>query len=75
MNLLLLLAAAGGLPSVSSMIALLVWVAIAAIVIWGVIALVRWSQLPIPQPVWIILTAIVGIVCIVFIARFFGVAV
>lgn len=70
MNALLLLAT--GLPSAGSLIGLLVWVAIAAVVVWAIIALVRWSGIPIPQPVWIILTAFLGIACILLIARFFG---
>lgn len=69
MNLLVTLAL---LPSTSSLIGLLVWVAIAAIVVWAIIALVKWSGVPIPQPVWIILTAFLGIVCILLIARLFG---
>jgi len=72
MNTLLFLAA---LPSTSSLIGLLVWVAIAAIVIWGIIALVKWSGIVIPQPVWIILTCFVCIALILLIARLFGLAV
>ena len=71
MNLIL----AAGLPSASALVSLLIWVAIAAIVVWAIIALVRWSGLPIPQPVWIILSAILGIVAILFIARAFGIIV
>ena len=73
MNTLTVLAAS--LPSISSLIGLLIWVAVAAIVIWAIIALVKWSGLPIPQPVWIIITAIFGIVAILFIARTLGYAV
>lgn len=69
MNALALLAV---IPSTGSLIGLLIWVAIAAIVVWAIIALVRWSGIPIPQPVWIILTALLGIVLILFIARMFG---
>lgn len=69
MNSLLLLAA---LPSTGSLIGLLIWVAIAAIVCWAIVALVKWSGVPIPQPVWIILTALVGILLILFIAKVFG---
>lgn len=49
MNTLLAFLAAA--PSTSDMIGLLVWVAIACVVIWGIIALVKWSGLTIPQPV------------------------
>jgi hypothetical protein len=66
---------ASTLPSVGGLIGLLIWVAIAAIVIWAIIALVRWSGVPIPQPVWIILTALCAIVAILFIARIFGLVV
>lgn len=72
MNTSLFLLAA--LPSTGAMIQLLIWVAIAAIVVWAIIALVRWSGIPIPQPVWIILTALLGIVLILFLARLLGFA-
>lgn len=72
MNSLALLIAA---VSTSSLLGLLFWVAVAAIVIWAVIALVRWSGVPIPQPVVIILTALVAIALIVFLFRAFGIAV
>lgn len=58
--------------STGSLIGLLVWVAIACIVAWAIFALVKWSGIPIPQPVWIILTAFIGIALILIIARFFG---
>lgn len=54
------------------MLSLLIWVAVACIVVWAIIALVRWSGIPIPQPVWIILTAFLGIALILFIAKVFG---
>ncbi len=60
------------LPSTGGLIGLLVWVAIAAIVVWAIIALVKWSGIPIPQPVWIILTAFLGIFLILVLARAFG---
>lgn len=69
MNTLALLAL---LPSTGSMLSLLIWVAVACIVVWAIIALVRWSGIPIPQPVWIILTAFLGIALILFIAKVFG---
>lgn len=67
-----ILASLAVVPSTSGLIGLLVWVAIAAIVVWAIIALVRWSGIPIPTPVWIILTAFVGIFLILWIARAFG---
>lgn len=60
------------LVSTGSMIGLLVWVAIACIVAWAIIALVKWSGIPIPQPVWILLAAFLGIALILFLARAFG---
>lgn len=69
MNTLALLAL---IPSTSGLVGLLVWIAIACIVAWAIIALIKWSGIPIPQPVWIILTAFIGIALILIIARFFG---
>jgi len=63
------------LPSTTGLVQLFIYIAIAALIIWGIIALVRWSGLPIPQPVWIILTVFVGIFCIIALARLFGYAV
>jgi len=62
-------------PSSGSLIQLLIWFAIAAIVCWAIFALVKWSGVPVPQPVWIILGAFVGIALIIFLARMFGFAV
>jgi hypothetical protein len=59
-------------PSTGNLIQLLIWFAVAAIVVWAIIALVKWSGVPIPQPVWIILGAFAGIALILFIARLFG---
>lgn len=69
MNTLLLLAV---LPSTGSLLSLLIWVAIACVVVWAIIALIKWSGVPIPQPVWIILTAFIAIALILFIAKMFG---
>lgn len=63
------------LPSTAGLVQLLIYAAIAALIIWGIVALVRWSGIPIPQPVWIILTVLVGVFCIVWLARLFGYAV
>lgn len=62
------------LASVNSMVGLLIWVAVAAIVVWAIIALVKWSGVQIPQPVWIILIALGSIILILIIARAFGFA-
>lgn len=72
MNLYPSLLAAAALPSVHEMIMLMVWVAIAAIIIVAVVKLLKWAEIPIPQPVWIILAAFIGIALILLIARFFG---
>ncbi len=71
MNTLTILAAS--LLTGSSMVSLLIQVAIAAVVIWAIIALIRWSGIPIPQPVIIILTALVAIFLILWMARIFGI--
>lgn len=63
------------LPSTGSMLSLLIWVAVAAVVVWAIIALIKWSGIPIPQPVWIILTAFLAIALILFIAKMFGLVV
>ena len=72
MNLLALTLAA--VPSTTGLVSLLIWVAIVVIVIAAIIALVKWSGIAIPQPVWIVLWAIIAIVLILWIARMFGVA-
>ncbi len=72
MNILAILAA---LPATGGLVQLFVYVAIAALVVWGIIALVRWSGVPIPQPVIIVLTVLVGIFLILLLARAFGFAV
>lgn len=58
--------------SSSSLIGLLVWVAIACVVVWAIISLVRWSGVQIPQPVIIVFWAFVSIALILLIAKFFG---
>lgn len=58
--------------STGSLIGLLIWVAIAAVVISAIIALVKWSGIAIPQPVWIVLWAFIAIALFLFIARMFG---
>lgn len=63
------------LLTTSTLLSLLFWLAIIAIVVWAVIALVKASGVPIPQPVWIILTAVVGIALILLIAKLFGILV
>lgn len=68
MNLLLLAA----VPSSSTLIGLLVWVAIAAVVFWGILALIKWSGVTIPQPVIIVFWCFLAIGLILLIARFFG---
>ncbi len=71
MNALALLA----LLSTGGLVSLLIYVAIAAIVIYAVVALIRWSGIAIPQPVIIILSALLGIFLILLLARAFGYAV
>lgn len=69
MNSLLLLAA---LPSSAELLSLLVWVAIACVVVGGIIALIKWSGVQIPPPVVIIFWCFVAVAMILFIARVFG---
>lgn len=59
----------------TSLIGLLVWVAITCVVIWAIVALVRWSGIAIPKPVEIVFWAFLCIALIVLVARFFGIAV
>lgn len=75
MNALLLLADAAGLPSVGALVHVFIILAIVALIVWGVIALIRYSGWVIPQPVWIVLTVLGGIFLIVFLARIFGYAI
>ncbi len=57
----------------SGLLGLLLWVAIACVVLWAIIALVRWSGIPIPEPVRIVLVALVCIALIILLFRAFGV--
>jgi hypothetical protein len=59
-------------PSVHGLISLLVIVAIAVVVIWAIIALIKWSGVAIPQPVYIVLGAFIAIGLILLIARAFN---
>lgn len=72
MNTLL---AAAGLFSVDALIHAFIVLAIVALIIWGVVALLRYMGWAIPQPVWIVLTVLGGIFLIVWLARVFGYAV
>lgn len=58
--------------SSSSLIGLLIWVAIAAIVIFAILALIKWAGIVIPPPVQIIFWAFLSIALVLLIARFFG---
>lgn len=58
--------------STSSLVGLLVWVAIACVVVWGVLALIKWSGVAIPQPVIIVFWCFVAIGLILLMAKFFG---
>ena len=62
------------LPSTSAMFSFMFWVAIAAVVVWAIISLIKWSGIVIPPPVRIIFVALVSILLIGFLARLFGVA-
>lgn len=73
MNTLLL--AAASLPTTGSLMGLLFWVAIFCVVVWGIYALIQWSGIAIPRPVWIIATCLVCIFLIVLLFRLFGLVV
>jgi hypothetical protein len=75
MNALLLVADAVALPSVAGLVHIFIVLAIVALIVWGVIALIRYAGWTIPQPVWIVLTVLGGIFLIVFLARVFGYAI
>lgn len=74
MNSIVLLAQAG-LPSISVLIHVFIWLAIVALIVWGVVALLRYAGWAIPQPVWIVLTVLGGIFLIIMLAKVFGYAV
>lgn len=61
--------------SSGSLLGILLWVAIAAIVIWAIYALLGWAGVVIPQPVRIIFIALVSIVAIILMFRAVGVLV
>ncbi len=71
MNALLLLAA--GLPSVGSLIHIVIVLAIVAIIVWGIFAILRsFPNFKIHPVVWIVLTVLVSIFLIVWLAGLFG---
>lgn len=61
-----------GLPSTAELLHILIIVAIAAVVIAAIIGCLKYCQIPIAQPVWIILGAFVSIGLILVIAKVFG---
>jgi len=73
MNTLLLLAAAG--LSVDALVHFFIILAIVALIVWGIIALLKVMGWTIPQPVWIVFTVLAGIFLIVWLAKIFGFAV
>ena len=70
-----ILLAAASLFSVDALIHAFIVLAIVALIIWGVIALLKYMGWTIPQPVWIVLTVLGGIFIIVWLARVFGYAI
>lgn len=76
MNYLILLAEFA-VPSANSLIGLLFTVAIICVVVWAIVALVRWAfpTFRLPEPVRIILIALACIVAIIFLFRLFGILV
>lgn len=66
MNALLALASTGNL------LGILLYVAVACVVIWAIFALISWSGITIPTPVRIIAIALICIVAIVLLFRIVG---
>lgn len=60
------------LVTTSGLLGLLIWVAVACVVIWGIMALIKWSGIQIPEPVRIVFWCVACIALILLIARFFG---
>lgn len=54
------------------LVGLLFKVAIACVVLWAIYALLQWAGITIPQPVWIIITALVCILLIYWVFQIFG---
>lgn len=73
MNSLLVSLAAVG--SIDPLIHAFIVLAILALIVWGVFALIRYMGWTIPQPVIIVLTVLLGIFLIVWLARAFGYAI
>lgn len=74
MNPLLFLADAA-LPSIGALVHVFLVLAVVALIVWGIVALLRYAGWTIPQPVWIVLTVLGGIFLIILLARVFGYAV
>ncbi len=72
---LLAFLADAALPSVGALIHIFLVLAIVALIVWGVISLIRYSGWTIPQPVYIVLTVLGGIFLIVWLAKVFGYAI
>lgn len=66
MNALLALASTGNL------LGILLYVAVACVVIWAIFALIAWSGIVIPTPIRIIAIALICIVAIVLLFRVVG---
>lgn len=74
MNPLIFLADAA-LPSIGALVHVFLVLAVVALIVWGIVALLRYAGWTIPQPVWIVLTVLGGIFLIILLARVFGYAV
>lgn len=49
--------------------------AIACVIFWGIAELLKWWGVTIPRPIVIVLTVLIGVALIIWIARLFGVSV
>jgi len=68
MNLLTLIAAF----NTNDLLGLLLFVAIACVVLWAIQALIKWAGWTIPTPVRIIFIALLCIVLIIYLFKIFG---
>lgn len=57
------------------LIGLIITVLIICIIIFAAIRIAAWAGVSIPQPVMIVIWAIVAIVCLIYLARFAGISV
>lgn len=72
MNTLILTVIAAMPPSARELLWLLLYVAIACVVIWAIQRLLAWAGWTIPEPIKIIFIALLCILGIIWLFKFFG---